>query len=588
MSASPLILPSRPKETWTSLSCPYTTCRASIEYLPPTRETLQALPPSETTFKITCCACKQRFEPPGATRFVREARAAANSGAGQGSAGGGGGREGGRGKRRIGTDENPLDMTFYDTLGLPASATQDEIKKAYRKLAIKLHPDKNPNNPEVEEMFKMLATAYQVLSDPALRHKYNEFGASTPGLTPEDGFIDPEEVFGSLFGGERFVDIIGVISIGKDMKEALQKDSDELEREANAANNVTASGNGTDVSSSNNASTSNPTSPNPSKDGKPTLTPEQKAANEEREKKANEERAKAREERVKSLAEKLVRKLSVYTESIRGVGVDHGLAKEVEKSFKEINRIEAEELKGESYGVELLHAVGSQYVAKSKHYLAATGPLWGIGGMFHSAASGVHVLRETVSTVRAALEVKSVFEELQKAENSESGLTEERRRQLEEAAAEKGMRALFKGAKLEVESVIREVTEKVLYDASVNKETQRLRALALGIVGEVYSNVKAGPAQTEVEGHPEGFTSAQGQGQGQDGAAAKEKGGQNHNESDYVRVDTKASKARDQEKGSGEQGPPPPPPREVPPIPETPPYTTYQSKRASQQAEKGV
>ncbi|CAD6884306.1 unnamed protein product [Tilletia controversa] len=577
MSTSTLLLPTRPKEPYTPLACPYTTCRASIEYLPPTRDTLSALPANETTFKVTCCACKQRFEPPGATRIVREARAAGGNGSGGGGqANGGNGGEAQRRKRRIGTDENPLDMTFYDTLGLPASATQDEIKKAYRKLAIKLHPDKNPNNPEVEEMFKMLATAYQVLSDPALRHKYNEFGASTPGLAPEDGFVDPEEVFGSLFGGERFLDIIGVISIGKDMKDALQKDSEELEREANAGNNVTASGgngSGAEVSSSGSGSAASQASPNLGKDSKPTLTPEQKAANEEREKKANEARAKAREERVKALSEKLIRKLSVYTESIRGAGVDADLAKEVEKSFKEINRIEAEELKGESYGVELLHAVGSQYVAKSKHYLAATGPLWGIGGMFHSAASGVHVLRETVSTVRAALEVKSVFEELQKAENSESGLTEERRRQLEEAAAEKGMRALFKGAKLEVESVIREVTEKVLYDANVSKETQRLRALALGIVGEVYSNVKTGPAQTAVEGHPEGFTNAQGDG------ANKEK-----NEADYVRVDTKASKARDQEKekegGEGGQ----PPRREVPPIPEgSQPYTTYQSKRASQQ-----
>ncbi|KAL9932151.1 hypothetical protein V8E36_008923 [Tilletia maclaganii] len=577
MSTATLILPSRPKEPYVSLSCPYTTCRASIEYLPPTRDALASLPASETTFKITCCACQQRFEPPGATRTVREARAggggagASGTGASGGSGAGGAGAE--RRKRRIGTDENPLDMTYYDVLGIPASATPEEIKKAYRKLAIKLHPDKNPNDPEGEEKFKVLATAYQVLSDPALRHKYNEFGASTPGLAPEDGFVDPEEVFGSLFGGERFVDIIGVISIGKDMKEALQKDSEELEREANGASDgkdgsAIAGGSGTADASGKTA------------DGKPALTPEQKAANEEREKKANEERAKAREERVKTLAEKLVRKLSVYTESVRGAGGDTDLVRQVEKSFKEINRIEAEELKGESYGVELLNAVGSQYVAKSKHYLASTGPLWGIGGMFHSAASGVHVLRETVSTVRAALEVKSVFEELAKAENSESGLTEERRKQLEEAAAEKGMRALFKGAKLEVESVIREVTEKVLYDASVNKETQRLRAIALGIVGEVYSGVKAGPTQTNLEGQEPSSAIGGGGGQG--------------DEKDYVRVDTKASKAREQSSKSSaasekaEGVAPTPPPGPVPPVPRMDsnadfPYNTYQSKRASQQ-----
>jgi X-domain of DnaJ-containing len=86
--------------------------------------------------------------------------------------------------------------------------------------------------------------------------------------------------------------------------------------------------------------------------------------------------------------------------------------------------------------VELMHAVGSQYLAKSKHYLAATGMFGALGGMWHSAGSSVHVIRETVSTVRAALELKTVFEELSKAE--EQGITEDRKRQLEEAAAEKG------------------------------------------------------------------------------------------------------------------------------------------------------
>ncbi|TKY87762.1 hypothetical protein EX895_003343 [Sporisorium graminicola] len=487
---SSINLSSRPKQPYVSVSCPYTTCRASIEYLPPANADLAALPSHETSFTVTCCSCNKQFEPPGATKMVREARKS-------------GGKDVAR-KRRIGTDDNPLDMTYYDILGVPASATIEEIKKAYRKLAIKLHPDKNPNDPEVEEKFKELATAYHVLSDAELRHKYNEFGASTPGLTPEDGFVDPEEVFGSLFGGERFADIIGTISIGKDMKEALQQDSDDLERQANGDDSAAATGEaGADGSVSSSS--------------KPALTPEQKAAKEEKERKQTAEREKQRQERVAKLVEKLIRKLSIYTESVRNAN-DPVLEKEVEKSFREITRLEAEELKNESYGVELLNAVGFVYSAKSKHYLASTGFLGSFGGVFHSAASSIHVVRETVSTVRAALELKNVFEELAKAE--EAGITVERKRELEEQAAEKGMRALFKGAKLEVESVIREVSEAVLYDSSIGKETQRLRAQALGIVGEIYMGVKKDKEDATGAGAAEG-------------------------NDDYVKVETKASKDRD-------------------------------------------
>lgn len=95
------------------------------------------------------------------------------------------------------------------------------------RLAIKFHPDKNPDDPHAEERFKEIAIAYQTLSDPALRHKYNEFGSKES--QPEGGFVDPEEVFGAMFGGERFVPIIGHISLAKDMKAALQEADEETE-----------------------------------------------------------------------------------------------------------------------------------------------------------------------------------------------------------------------------------------------------------------------------------------------------------------------------------------------------------------------
>src|SRR5690348_17973510 len=63
---------------------------------------------------------------------------------------------------------------YYSVLGVPASATQDEIKKAYRKLASKHHPDKNPGDPKAAERFKGISEAYQVLGDADNRKKYDD------------------------------------------------------------------------------------------------------------------------------------------------------------------------------------------------------------------------------------------------------------------------------------------------------------------------------------------------------------------------------------------------------------------------------
>src|SRR5256885_15090926 len=77
---------------------------------------------------------------------------------------------------------------LYETLGVSKTASQDEIKKAYRKLARKHHPDANPGDEAAEERFKEVQTAYDVLSDPEKRKQYDTFGSANGRGGPGGGF----------------------------------------------------------------------------------------------------------------------------------------------------------------------------------------------------------------------------------------------------------------------------------------------------------------------------------------------------------------------------------------------------------------
>lgn len=99
---------------------------------------------------------------------------------------------------------------YYEVLGVDKNASEDEIKKAYRKIAIKYHPDRNPDNKEAEAKFKEAAEAYDVLHDPQKRQQYDQFGFNGPagaggfgGFSSAGGFSmdDIFSMFGDVFGG---------------------------------------------------------------------------------------------------------------------------------------------------------------------------------------------------------------------------------------------------------------------------------------------------------------------------------------------------------------------------------------------------
>ena len=114
-------------------------------------------------------------------------------------------------------------MDFYELLGVSKTATTSEIRKAYYLKARDLHPDKKPNDPQAQQRFQELSNAYSVLSDDALRSKYDMYGED--GLEGMD-FADGAAIFTALFGSDRFHHVIGQLKIATAL--LVQADMDKI------------------------------------------------------------------------------------------------------------------------------------------------------------------------------------------------------------------------------------------------------------------------------------------------------------------------------------------------------------------------
>lgn len=418
-----------------------------------------------------------------------------------------------------------VDTAYYELLGVEATASAVEIKKAYRKKSIQEHPDKNPDDPTATERFQAISEAYQVLGNPELRAKYDKFGKQE--AIPNGGFEDAAEQFTAIFGGEAFASYIGELTLLKNLQkteelnaeEEAQKQRDaeeEAKRKLEEEQNVQAASSVEDKTSEGAGGAHITVHTNK---GEPVTAD---AGNEKKEKKKTkleefEEQQKIeREKKIEELSKILVERLSILTESV----YDDACKNSFQKKFEE----EANLLKMESFGVDILHTIGDIYCEKARIFLSSQNFL-GFGGIFHSVKAKGGVLMDTLRTVSAAIDAQNTMKELEKmkeasnaTEEMESNNTNDKKSsdtadpattttddknsnkevpqipkpspeelaKQEQLLMGKVLSAAWHGTKFEMTSTLRSVCDKVLNDEKVNLQTRIRRAESLKLLGKVF------------------------------------------------------------------------------------------------------
>ncbi|KAF3405257.1 DnaJ-like protein 1 [Talaromyces pinophilus] len=429
-----------------------------------------------------------------------------------------------------------VDTTYYDALGVSPTATELEIKKAYRKLAITTHPDKNPGDETAHVRFQAIGEAYQVLSNDELRKQYDKFGKDQ--AVPGGGFVtteDPAQFFTMIFGGEAFVDLIGEISLMKDLTTTMDITMQQMEEEELAASaeeklnihdgethgerpsapsapSAAPAESATTIpvpESSNTSGTSTPRrnwgqqaimdrSEEEARMEAAGLTAEEKELRKKEKKKGGltreqqerlaqyeEERRVARQERVDTLVRKLIDRISVWTETDKGPEVTH--------AFEEKIRLEVENLKMESFGLEILHAIGQTYLQKATSFLKSQKFL-GISGFFSRLKDKGTLAKETWGTISTAIDAQMTMEEMAKLEEKGGAdWTDEKKAEYERKVTGKILAAAWRGSKFEIQSVLRDVCDRVLGDKSVKLEKRVERAHALVLAGNIYQKAARDP-----------------------------------------------------------------------------------------------
>ena len=359
------------------------------------------------------------------------------------------------------------DTAYYDILQIPPTATQTDIKKAYRRRAMETHPDKHPNDPTAQQKFQEVGEAYQVLSDPELRKRYDEFGKEQ--AVPAHGFEDATEYFTMIFGGEGFKDWIGEFSLFKELSEAEKQmasgSGNGTEETGGAGSVMTASSSGSGNINHNNNK----------------LSKEEKEKLMEMEKKRREDVLK----QIDELAKTLDTKISEYLAAVQG----GYLAEFTQKLDQEI-----EDLKLESFGLELLYLIAKVYKIKANNFLLSK-KTFGFSKVFTGTRDNARTVKSAYNLLSTGLEAQRTMEEMSKVNPDD--LDDYERAKFESMIAGKALGVMWAMSKFELERKLREVCNRILDDKSVSSKTRIAKAKAMLFFADRFSRAKRSPEEAE-------------------------------------------------------------------------------------------
>lgn len=365
------------------------------------------------------------------------------------------------------------DTAFYDVLGVSPDATPSEIKKAYRKKAMQTHPDKHPDDPDAQAKFQEVGEAYQVLNDPDLRKRYDEFGKDD--AVPQQGFEDAEEYFTAMFGGDGFKDWIGDFSLFKELNEATEMMGEDP--------SASATGAGTDGATSANGDGSNMVK----HDGKTEAAKPGKLSKEQKEKLMEMEKKRRAEMavQVEELAKKLNDKLLKYTLAVKGGHLD-----EFSKKLDQ----EIEELKLESFGLELLYLIARIYKTKANNYLMAK-KTFGFSKIFTSTRDNARSVKSAYNLLSTGMEAQRTMEQMSKVD--EDTLDQYEKAKFEQDMAGAALGVMWAMNKFELERKLKDVCNSVLNDKSVPSKERQEKAKGMLYISSKFASARRSPEEAE-------------------------------------------------------------------------------------------